>query len=209
MIQHPNIVRFLGVHFEGNSNIPMLVMEFIPTSLRKHVEKNGPLGDNRTRILLDVAQGLFYLHGLDPPLIHRNLTSSNILLTTDLHAKITDLGTLDHQPYQLLTNNLSHMPPEALVEGEQAYRQSTDKAKKLDVFSFGNILINVMTGEFPMVDLRNRHITEVQRRQHLLVKIANCKEKDLIVHCLNKNPDDRLTTTQLVEFFKGTPLKEG
>lgn len=86
-------MAFHGVYFEGNSEIPMLVMEFVPTSLRKYVEEKGPLGDVRKVIMLDIAEGLSYLHGLDPPLIHRDLTSNNVLLTDDLHAKIADFGT--------------------------------------------------------------------------------------------------------------------
>ena len=181
------------------------------------MEENDCIGDvDRTQIMLDVAQGLDYLHGLDPPLIHRDLTSNNVLLTDDLHAKIADLGTskfLDHQAYQMLTNvpgNQSHMPPEALTEDQQRYQQSTDKAKKLDIFSFGNVLINVMVGEFPTVDLRVKNIAEVQRRQHLLVKIADSKEKDLIVRCLSNNPDHCPTASELVQFFQGgTPAEEG
>lgn len=208
-------MAFRGVYFEGNSEIPMLVMEFVPTSLRKYVEEKGPLGDIRKVIMLDIAEGLNYLHGLDPPLIHRDLTSNNVLLTDDLHAKIADFGTskfLNNQAIQMMTNapgNQSHMPPEAVLAGEQQYSLSTNKAKKLDVFSFGNVLINVMTGEFPIVDIRDRRITEVQRRQHLLVKIPESKEKDLIIRCINNNPDDRPMTSELVHFFKGLPTIEG
>ena len=217
-------MAFHGVHFEGNSTIPMLVMEFVPVSLKKHIEDNGPLGDivgDKTTlgdagrsIMLDVAQGLSYLHGLTPPLIHRDLTSNNVLLTHDLHAKIADFGTskfLDQQAHQKMTNvpgNQSHMPPEALLVGEQGYLQPTSSAKKLDIFSFGNVLINVLAGEFPVVDIRERNINEVQRRQHLLCKIAESKEKDLIVRCLNKSPDKRPTTDELVEFFKGEAVEE-
>ncbi len=217
-IQHPNIVSFLGVYFEGNSEIPMLVMEYVPTSLRVYVEQNNPLGDVKTSILLDIAQGLSYLHGLDPPMIHRDLTTNNVLLTDNLCAKIADLGTaklLSRRAVQKMTNvpgNESHMPPEARLAGEQAYVQSTDKAKKLDVFSFGNVLINMLTGEFPVAEMdrdpTGRRITEVQRRYHLLVKIPESKEKDLIIRCLNNNPDNRPTTDELVDFFKGTPVVE-
>ena len=219
-IRHPNIVTFLGIFFDGKSDIPMLVMEFVPTSLRKYAETNKPSADRRKGILLDVARGLSYLHGLDPPLIHRDLTSNNILLTDDLQAKIADLGgskLLNREAFQKMTNvpgNDSHMPPEARLLDQQAYMQQTDKAVKLDIFSFGNVMINLVTGEFPVATLdrdeRGVRKTEVQRRSHLLGKIQESSEKDLIIRCLNNNPDYRPATDELVQYFDGeAPDEEG
>ena len=219
-IQHTNIVSFLGVHFEGNSDTPMLVMEYVPMCLRQYVKGKIPPVDVKTAILLGIAQGLQYLHSLDPPMIHRDLTTSNVLLTDNLCAKIADLGTsklLNCKALKTLTNvpgNESHMPPEARVVDEQHYAiLSTDKAKKLDIFSFGNVLINMLTGEFPVAkadrDERGRCRTEMQRRNHLLVKIPESKEKDLVVRCLNINPNHRPTIDQVVDFFQGLPAKKG
>ena len=84
---------FLGVHFEGDSDIPMLVMEYVPICLGQYVKGKIPPDDIKTSILLGIAQGLQYLHSLDPPMIHRDLTTNNVLLTDNLCAKIADLGT--------------------------------------------------------------------------------------------------------------------
>ena len=184
------------------------------------MEGKIPPDDVKTTILLGIAQGLQYLHGLDPPMIHRDLTTNNILLTDNLCAKIADLGMskmLDRKALEKMTNvpgNESHMPPEARVVDEQHYAiLSTDKAKKLDIFSFGNVLINMLTGEFPDAkadrDRRGRCRTEVQRRNHLLFKIPESKEKDLVVRCLSINPNYRPTIDQVVDFFKGLPTTEG
>ena len=153
-------------------------------------------------------------------MIHRDLTTNNVLLTDNLCAKIADLGTsklLNRKALKTLTNvpsNESHMPPEARVVDEQHYAiLSTDKAKKLDIFSFGNVLMNMLTGEFPVAkadrDERGRRRTEMQRRNHLLVKIPESKEKDLVVRCLNMNPNHRPTIDQVVDFFEGLPAKKG
>jgi serine/threonine protein kinase len=84
---------------------------------------------------------------------------------------------------------------------------------KLDIFSFGNIIEIVLTGEFPAAagyrDERNRRKTEVQHREQLLVKIPESKEKDLIIHCLNNNPDYRPTIDQALNTLKGLPAAEG
>lgn len=188
----------------------MLVMEYVPMCLGKYVEGKIIPDDVKTSILLDIAHGLQYLHSQDPPIIHRDLTTNNVLLTNDLHAKIADLGMskLLTPEVQKLTNvpgNESHMPPEARVADGQHYAMlSADKAKKLDVFSFGNVVINLLTGEFPVADPDiGRRRTEVQRRKHLLDKIQESKEKDLVHRCLNNVPDRRPTIDEVVNFFKG------
>lgn len=192
----------------------MLVMEYVPVCLKKYVEGNIT-PDIKTSILLDIAQGLQYLHSLNPPMIHRDLTTNNVLLTEDLRAKIADLGTskfLNRKVLETMTNvpgNESHMPPEARVADAQNYPiSSIDKAKKLDIFSFGNVIINVLTGEFPVAELVPGG-TELQRRKKLLDKISESKEKDLVHRCLSNTPDGRPTTDEVVEFYKGSPAEEG
>ena len=213
-------MSFLGIYFEGNSDIPMLVMEYVPMCLRQYVEGKIPPDDVKTTILLGIAQGLQYLHGLDPPMIHRDLTTNNVLLTDNLCAKIADLGMsklLSHTALETMTNvpgNESHMPPEARAADKERYSiLSTDKAKKLDIFSFGNVLINMSTGEFPVAkadrDERGRRRTEVQRRNHLLTKIPESKEKDLIICCLSISPNHRPTIDQVVQFLKGQGFPGG
>ena len=216
-LSHPNIVKFLGIYFEGNSNVPTLVMEYIPTCLRDYVERNSVPKDTQTSIMVDIAEGLKYIHDLSPPVVHRDLTSSNVLLTDTLQAKITDLGVsklLDTSTFHKLTNvpgNQSHMPPEAMLQDEQYYMQDTEKALKLDIFSFGNVLINILTGEFPTPtsdrDNTNRRKNEVQRRRHLLDKIADSKEKDLIVKCLNMDPMLRPKANDMINILKGEDIE--
>ena len=173
------------------------------------MEESIPPYSMRTSILIDVARGLNYLHGLDPPLIHCNLTSNNVLLMDNFHAKISDLGVS-----RLLTNHVSlnpriysHVAPEVQLMDRTAFIQPTKRATKLDVFSFGNVMINVLTGEFPVAtserDKNGKHRTEVERRTDLLVKIQESKEKDLIIRCLDNNPDHRPTADELVHYFEG------
>ena len=104
-LRHPHIVQFLGICFLQNSNLPVLIMEFLLTSLDELLESKPdiPLYLKRS-ILRDVACGLVYLHNHSPPIIHRDLTSRNILLNSSMVAKITDLGVariLNLRPGQL------------------------------------------------------------------------------------------------------------
>ena len=104
-LRHPHIVQFLGICFLQNSTLPVLIMEFLLTSLDELLESKPdiPLYLKRS-ILRDVACGLVYLHNHSPPIIHRDLSSRNILLNSSMVAKITDLGVariLNLHPGQL------------------------------------------------------------------------------------------------------------
>ena len=78
-LRHPNIVQFLGVHFQEGVQIPMLVMEFLPTNLSSCIERYGVLPNEvNYSILHDVALGLCYLHNQTPPIIHRDLSANNV-----------------------------------------------------------------------------------------------------------------------------------
>ena len=92
-LKHPNVVGFVGVHYGCDRNDISLIMERLHCDLADFVKNNlhACLCD-RLHILYDVSEGLDYLHSQSPPLIHRDLTAPNILLTEDLTAKIGDLG---------------------------------------------------------------------------------------------------------------------
>ena len=92
-VHHPNVVQFLGVHFQQGVPAPILVMEFLPTNLTSCIEQYGILPKEISySILHDVALGLCYLHSQTPPIIHRDLSSNNVFLTPNMTAKISDLG---------------------------------------------------------------------------------------------------------------------
>ncbi len=146
-LHHPNITQFLGICFFPETRLPLLVMERLETSLDDLLEHmpNLPLSLKRS-VLEDVASGLLYLHKMKPPVIHRDLTSKNVLLTTSLVAKITDMGNsriVDMRPGQMartlteFPGTLVYMPPEAL-DDRHCYGPS------LDIFSFGHLALFTM-----------------------------------------------------------------
>ena len=145
-LRHPNITLFVGLCFLPNCQLPLLVMERLDESLDDLLENvpNIPLS-LKFSMLEDVARGLLYLHKHDPQIIHRDLTAKNVLLTSSLVAKITDLGNsriVNIQPGQLaqtLSRNpgtLVYMPPEAL-------NAAARYGLSLDVFSLGHLGIFV------------------------------------------------------------------
>ena len=96
VVSHPNVVQFLGVcnpADDGQSRLPLLVMEKMHESLTSVVKKypNIPMCV-KLSMLVDVSRGLWYLHSHDPPIVHRDLSPNNVLLTNQFVAKISDLG---------------------------------------------------------------------------------------------------------------------
>ena len=144
-LRHPNITQFLGLFFLEGKQMPLLLIEKLETSLDDVLEflPNLSLGI-KVCILEDVCNGLVYLHGQRPPVIHRDLTATNVLLTKGLTAKISDMGNsriLDLIPSKRLTQlpgTLVYMPPEALDQLPQY-------GPLLDVFSFGHLALYALT----------------------------------------------------------------
>ena len=219
-LRHPHIVQFLGVCYLPGEKLPSLVMERLDTNLHELLETtpNLPL-TVKNSVLLDIAQGLLYLHSQSPPIIHRDLTARNVLLNSAMVAKIADLGVariVNLQPDQLATmtrgpGNIVYMPPEAM--GEHAQYNSS-----LDIFSFGNIALFTLTQEFigpklkaaTYTDPTSRKIiglSEIERREHgFCILYHDLGEENVLAKltqdCLQNHPDDRPSAADLVERIK-------
>ena len=210
-VRHPNIVQFLGVHFQQGVQAPILVMEFLPTNLTSCIEQYGILPKEvGYSILHDVSLGLRYLHSQTPSIIHRDLASNNILLTHNMTAKISDLGVariLDLNPLQVsrmtpTPGTLAFMPPEVIVANPK-YNTS------IDVFSFGILMIHVLSGSWPEPQLGQIRIepggklipvTEAERREVFLQAIGDDHPlMDLIRKCINNNPRLRPHSSEIME----------
>ena len=169
-LRHPHIVQFLGVCFFPDSRLPALVMERLLTSLHDLLvpETQPPRGapnplsfftmDLKCSVLQDVTNGLAYLHERPSPIIHRDLSARNVLLSTDMAAKIADLGVARMAPHMQAAATMTkapgagiYMPPEATA----SYSSKPEKSKyekydaSIDVFSFGVVTIFTIGGTFP------------------------------------------------------------
>ena len=224
VLRHPNIVQFLGLYYpppttqsRSGTKLPVIVMELMEESLKSYVEfaeQNSTIIPylSKFSILQDVAQGLRYLHHQNPPVVHRDLSPNNILLTAHLVAKISDLGVAkavklnSKQTMTKAPGTSDFMPPEALEE-------SSKYGPPLDIFSYGGVALFVISQEWPVLlpvkrfdENLNRSVflTEVERRQKYMDKLKeNAKEiKSLIVSCLDENPKMRPPIAKVLENVK-------
>ena len=210
-VRHPNIVQFLGVYFQQGVRAPILVMEILPTNLTSCIKQYGILlKEISYSILHDVALGLCYLHSQIPPIIHRDLSSNNVLLTPNMTAKISDLGVArifnKLTPLQVsrmtqTPGTPAYMPPEVMVANPK-YDTSIDE------FSYGIMMIHMFSGQWPEPqvgpnrtepDGRMTPVSEAERREVFLRAIGNDHPlMDLILKCIHNYPKSRAHASEIV-----------
>lgn len=152
-IDHRNLVKLLGYIDKGNERI--LITEFVANgTLREHLDGlRGKILDfnQRLEIAIDVAHGLTYLHlYAEKQIIHRDVKSSNILLTESMRAKVADFGFAKLGP---VNNDHTHISTK--VKGtvgylDPEYMKTYHLTPKSDVYSFGILLLEILTGRRPV-----------------------------------------------------------
>ncbi len=209
-MRHPNIVQFIGVHY-GREERLSLIMEFLPMSIKKCIERcNGERftipTSSKFSILMDVSCGLVHMHGLN--VAHRDLSAQNILLTSDLRAKIADLGVskvltpLEQSKRTKAPGASDIMPPEALKEDCQY-------SFEIDIFSFGVLSLYSILQEYPDVSssgittecVANEEI-EVGKRMKHISKVFHRNAASIIRACLQDRPEKRPTAIELKREFE-------
>ena len=183
-IRHPNLLQFIGATLEGEM---VILTELMPTSLRRELKKQPMTHNQATGIGLNVARALSYLHLMRPhPLIHRDISSANVLLeplpNSRWKAKVSDYGTVNllQQLDTVCPGNPCYAAPEA--------HDPTQQSPKMDIFSFGVLLMEMLAGEFPASDERERLLCKIQHQPLL----------DLIQRCLKQRRQDRPNASDII-----------
>ena len=191
-LRHPNIVQFLGVTFFPGSRLPALVMERLLTSLHDLLAPDTPPPSDavaplsffsmalKCSVLHNVVCGLAYLHERSPPVIHRDLSARNVLLDSEMVAKIANLGVVRILPEHAagMTRGPGapvYMPPDALMASQPNAEKSRYNTN-IDIFSFGVVAIFAISGVFPWNILPAVYMgesgllarTELQRRSEYM-----------------------------------------
>ncbi|CAI5984703.1 unnamed protein product [Closterium sp. NIES-65] len=156
-VHHRHLVNLVGFCAEKGERA--LIYEYMAMgSLYEHLHgesaKEYPLSwDSRTKIAIHVALGIEYLHyGADPPLIHRDIKSANILLSDDGYSKVADFGLCKEAPIGAGADGGEQLVPTATaVRGsfgylDPEYVNTSILSEKSDVYSYGVVLLELISG---------------------------------------------------------------
>ena len=224
-VRHPNIILYLGMHRDEDTGLPVLLMELMDDNLTHFLESSPqPIPYHiAVNICHDITLALSFLHSND--IVHRDLSSNNVLLRGNILAKVTDFGMArlgDINPHGTRFTSTTcpgtdvYMPPEA-VKDKPVY------SEKMDCFSFGVVTLQILTRLFPkpgdrMQEVEFQHpglppgtvmvrTPEINRRQDHIDKVdPNHPLLPVVLDCLQDNDIQRPSADQLCE--RTAALKE-
>ena len=226
-VRHPNIVQYLGTHQDPDTGLPVLLMELMDDSLT-HLLESSPQSipyHIQVNVCHDITLALSYLH--NRKIVHRDLSSNNVLMMIgSIRAKVTDfgmarLGDLHSQAsritFTMCPGTDVYMPPEA-VDESPVYLLYTEK---IDCFSLGVLIVQILTREFPKPGDRlvtvndpryprtlRMSVPEIERRQNHISQIdPNHPLLQISLDCLKDSDIKRPSAQQLCERIVG--LKNG
>jgi len=211
-LRHPRLIRFIGVALE----LPTLC---IITELAAggslhallHVRKMPLTRSQRRELALQVTEGVVFLHSCQPPMVHRDLKSANVVLDRDLNAKLCDFGLTESMEKTHISRRESeggsprYMAPEVF----DARRKLTEK---LDTWALGCLVVELLAGVLPHSDCS----TIQQVAQKLIVHARPPFEDSwaagvhpevhrLVSACFILDPSTRLSSLALFEGLSRLP----
>ncbi|CAI9760608.1 unnamed protein product [Fraxinus pennsylvanica] len=212
-LHHPNVVAFYGVVLDGPSGSIATVTEYMVNgSLRNALQKSERNLDKRRRLMItmDVAFGMEYLHGKN--IVHFDLKSDNLLVNLrDPHrpiCKVGDLGLSKVKCQTLISGGvrgtLPWMAPE-LLNGS-----SSLVSEKVDVFSFGIVMWELLTGEEPYADLHYGAIIGGIVSNTLRPPVLDSCDPDwraLMERCWSAEPSERPSFTEIANELRSMAAK--
>ena len=180
-VRHPHLVLFVGAVTTGNLTI---VSELMETTLRKQLEEEKLKVPDLRPISKDVACALAYLHSLPDPIVHRDVSSANVLLNSNQdgwYAKLGDFGSAN------FLAKLGTVSPGAVIYSAPEALDPRQQGPKMDVYSFGILLFEMCVGK--LIDQHNLPTTKAA--------VANWTDRkkkflgEFALRCTETNPDKR------------------
>ena len=218
-IRHPNIVQCLGTYRDkDDTQLPVLLMELMDMSLTHFLESaQQPICYHiQVNICHDITLALSFLHSNN--IIHRDLSSNNVLLRGDVLAKVTDFGMARLEDINPQGSRFSNTmcPGTDVYMSPESVKDRPVYTKKIDCFSFGVITLQILTRLFPKPGDRTKEeksdhpgsstgtvfipVREVDRRQNHISKIdTDHPLLPVILDCLKDKDSERPSAHQLCE----------
>ncbi|KZV52599.1 hypothetical protein F511_25851 [Dorcoceras hygrometricum] len=198
-LRHPNVLLFMGAACSHEKLA--IVTEYLPRgSLFKTLHKSKQSLDirRRMRMAIDVARGMNYLHHRNPPIVHRDLKSSNLLVDKSWTVKVGDFGLSKLKNTTFLTAKSGRGTPQWMAPEVLRNEPSTEKS---DVFSFGVILWELVTECVPWSNLNSLQVVGVVGfMDHRLDLPENIDPQisSIISDCWQRNPEDRPSFEEII-----------
>ncbi|KAM3682512.1 hypothetical protein ACJW31_12G078100 [Castanea mollissima] len=204
-VRHPNVVLFMG----AVTKRPHLsiVTEYLPRgSLFRLIHKpaSGEMMDNRRklRMALDVAKGINYLHCLNPPVVHWDLKSPNLLVDKNWTVKVCDFGLSRFKANTFISSKSVAGTPEWMAP---EFLRGEPSNEKSDVYSFGVILWELVTMQQPWNGLSPAQVVGAvafQNRRPTIPQNVSPVLASLIESCWADDPVQRPSFASIVESLK-------
>ena len=195
-LRHPCIVRVYGFNNGDDSHPPSMILSLEPTSLDQAIHDKVLDEHQKNRITIELVLGMKYIHKKN--FMHRDLKPQNILLSKNMHVRITDFGLAKEEDLETSQSKgvgtMRFMAPELFEEKESVTRYTN----KVDVYSFGITLIYIVTEKYPDFSLKNVVMGVLPKIQGRVVDWV----RELIVRCLSSSPDNRPSFSEIFEIIK-------
>lgn len=204
-VRHPNVVLFMG----AVTKCPQLsiVTEYLPRgSLFRLINKaaNGEMLDlkRRLRMALDVAKGINYLHCLNPPIVHWDLKTPNMLVDRNWSVKVGDFGLSRFKANTFISSKSVAGTPEWMAP---EFLRGEPSNEKCDVYSFGVILWELLTMQQPWSGLGPAQVVGAvafQNRRLPIPKDTSPELAALVEACWDDDPRQRPSFSSIVDTLK-------
>ncbi|XP_010060884.2 wall-associated receptor kinase-like 14 [Eucalyptus grandis] len=187
-VSHPHLVKLLGCSIEKGEQI--LIYEFMPNgTLCQHLHRERGQGLSwpiRLKIASETAQAIAHLHSIKPPIYHRDVKSSNILLDYSFTSKVADFGL--SRLGMLEDSHISTAPQGTPGYLDPQYHQDFHLSDKSDVYSLGVVLTEIITS-LKVVDF-SRPQNEVNLANLATDRIGRARLDEIIDPSLDVNKDE-------------------
>ncbi|KAJ3698506.1 hypothetical protein LUZ61_002211 [Rhynchospora tenuis] len=204
-VRHPNLVLFMGA--VTKSPHLSIVTEYLPRGslfrlLSKAAAAEGFDKRRRLRMALDVARSINYLHCLNPPIVHWDLKSPNLLVDKNWSVKVCDFGLSRFKANTFISSKSAAGTPEWMAP---EFLRGEPSNEKCDVFSFGVILWELITMQQPWNGLSPAQVVGAvafQKRRLTIPPGTNPELAALVESCWDDDPRQRPSFSSIVDALK-------